>query len=130
MPLLFFPYFATRQPVSFLQLITRCTTLNHVEMTHRLNLYKLFVYDAVQSLFLLSSTVFTSASPFPFGANAIKLVHFVTFNARCLLRARKIVLEVSGVEARSFARRTLRNAKNAEACALWVLEGTEIDKDN
>lgn len=75
-------------------------------------------------------------APSPRGANAIKLVRFVTLMPVACKRARarafaQIVPEVSsGVnEARSFARRTLRNAKCRSECALWVLEGTEIDKD-
>lgn len=43
-----------------------------------------------KSLYVLPSPVFTSASPLLFGANAVKLVHFVTLMpVACYARANR-----------------------------------------
>lgn len=56
---------------------------------------------------------------------------FCNFNARCLLRARELFLKLPALVKLDPSQEVGRCVtRNAEACALWVLEGTEIDKDN
>jgi len=55
---------------------------------------------------------------------------FCNFNARYSLHARKSFRKFPALSKLDPSQDERCVTRNTEACALWVLEGTEIDKDN